>query len=66
MTLQCMKRKQAIDRMNERKGVLVEHQTEVKMSMDKTTRSNWYIQINVYILSMDSRDEKSMVGNSEN
>ena len=66
MTLQCMKRKQGIDRMNKRKGVLVEHQTEVKMSMDKTTRSNWYIQNNVYILIMDSRDGKSMVGNSEN
>ena len=64
MTLQCMKRKQGIDRMNKRKGALMEDQTEVKMPMDKTTRSNWYYtEKNVYISSMDSRDGKSMVGN---
>ena len=61
-----MKREQGFDRMNKRKGALMEDQTEVKMPMDKTTRSNWYIRNNAYILSKDSRDGKSMVGNSEN
>ena len=58
-----MKRKPGIDSMKKRKGALMEDQTEVKMPKDKTTRSNWYIQNNAYILSMDSRDGKSMVGN---
>ena len=43
----------------------MEDQTEVKMPKDKTTRSNWYIQNNGHILSMGSRDGKSMAGNSE-